>query len=174
MRSRQAIHFRENLNNSGKTEQKLKEDLSQIWNVINKLKCETRIRGILHFHNREFTDPEECANAFAEFFSVVYIKNGPSESTKLNDQSEYSRDVKEKEEVNEAKVLQVLNNLANKLTVGTDQLPSFFIAEISSALVENFRFILNLSLNTAELPKIWKIDKVCPVFKYGLKSDVTN
>lgn len=68
-------------------------------------------------------------------------------------------------------VLLSLRKLKNSFTSGHDDIPSFLLRDCASVFAYPLTYIFNLSLKTSKFPDIWKVARICPVFK---KDDVTN
>ena len=57
---------------------------------------------------------------------------------------------------------------------GPDGLPAVFFKNTASSISYPLSILFNLSLQTADIPSIWKLASVTPVFKKGLPSDPAN
>lgn len=71
-------------------------------------------------------------------------------------------------------ILKAIMRLKNGFTSGPDEIPAFFIRDCRYSLVEPLGVIFNLILKTSTFPTAWKVSRLCPVFKKGNKSDITN
>lgn len=71
-------------------------------------------------------------------------------------------------------IVEAGKRLKNKPTAGADYIPSFVVKDCLSIFVESLHFLFNLILEKSTFPKIWKICRVCPVFKSGDNTDVCN
>ena len=57
---------------------------------------------------------------------------------------------------------------------GPDGLPAVFFKNTASSISYPLSILFNLSLQTADIPSIWKLASVTPVFKNGSPSDPAN
>ncbi len=73
--------------------------------------------------------------------------------------------------VNKSQVWHELHKLNSKKPAGLDTLDPFFFKVGAPIISEPLTYIFNLSITTAEIPKIWKVATVSPVYKSGDKTD---
>ena len=71
-------------------------------------------------------------------------------------------------------ILKALSNLSAKTSCGEDGLPSMFFKKCSQAVVQPLKLIFQRSLETSELPEVWKKAAVVPIYKKGDRADVAN
>nr|CAI5821968.1 unnamed protein product [Callosobruchus analis] len=57
---------------------------------------------------------------------------------------------------------------------GLDSIPSFFLKDCASILSDPLTYLFNLSLKSATFPSKWKLSKIVPVVKKGVRSHVEN
>jgi hypothetical protein len=67
-----------------------------------------------------------------------------------------------------------IKKLKNKLTAGTDQVPSFVIKNCGSAFIEPLFILFNLVLKCSVFPERWKESSIYPVLKKGDPSLINN
>jgi hypothetical protein len=65
-------------------------------------------------------------------------------------------------------------NLKPSFTMGSDQIPSFLVKDCLNCFEDVLCFIMNLIVETGVYPDLWRCSKICPVFKSGNKSIVSN
>ena len=124
-------------------------------------------------HNGQLLDyPLDIVNAFANYFSEVYIAS--TNPLMLNFHPS-SIDINiTLEPFTEEEVLHTLKRSKNKLTRGTDGVPSFVVRDCAYAFAKPLTYLFNLSLATMTFPNAWKVARVCPVFKSGDVSWISN
>ena len=64
--------------------------------------------------------------------------------------------------------------MKSKHTAGPVLIPSFLLRDCATCLSKPLHTIFNLSLNTHTFSHQWKSAKICPVFKGGNISDISN
>ncbi len=60
-----------------------------------------------------------------------------------------------------------LNSLGPKKAVGIDSLSSKLLKMAAPAIASSVTKVINLSITSGKLKSIWKIARVCPIFKSG-------
>ena len=76
--------------------------------------------------------------------------------------------------VTEIEIQNEITKLKNKMTSSLDLIPSFLIKDCSNVLIKPLLIIFNLALKTSTFPDTWKRAKICPVFKAGVSSIISN
>jgi hypothetical protein len=76
--------------------------------------------------------------------------------------------------VTASEVIAATKNLKPNLTAGSDDIPAFLVKDCIHSLSQPLAYLYNLILRSSSFPACWKIAKVCPVFKSGSKTDVSN
>ena len=71
-------------------------------------------------------------------------------------------------------VKSAIKSLKGILTAGHDQLPAFLFKDCSFQLAPFIHRFLNLIIENASFPNVWKLSKITPIFKSGSKSEITN
>ena len=77
-------------------------------------------------------------------------------------------------EVTEDEVKKSMKNINEYKAVGPDGVPPKFLKECSEELTKPITMIIRRSLDTGQVPALWKVAQVCPVFKKGSKTDPLN
>ena len=71
-------------------------------------------------------------------------------------------------------VSKCINQLKHNGSAGPDNIPAEFYRTTCNYILVPLSIIFNLSIQTGELPDIWKSASITPVFKKGSPSDPTN
>jgi len=69
---------------------------------------------------------------------------------------------------------QLLHNLKHHKAAGPDNLPSYFLKEITNEISPALSMLFQASLNQGALPDMWKSASIDPVYKKGSKRDPAN
>ena len=77
-------------------------------------------------------------------------------------------------EFEEVEVTAALKKIKPKMTTGPDGIPAFLLKDCAYVLAYPLKILFNLCLRNCEIPSLWKRSKVCPIFKKGDKSDISN
>jgi len=128
--------------------------------------------GFLSIIN-ELETVEQTADSFNNYFQSVF---NPSDDSIL----EYSPSflpygVRQKRMViNSSGVAKLLNNHQKGKAPGPDGLSRQDLCIDVTPISQILRLIFQYSIYLGELPNIWKIDNVVPIFKKGSKSTLSN
>ncbi|KAJ3649672.1 hypothetical protein Zmor_021399 [Zophobas morio] len=151
----------------------------------------------MSFNSQEYLRPTDIVNAFAKYFSEVYVSNGNSKvdetSEKICDTySDIASDTKNNSVFDSTKsdcdfahvlhmfkvlpsdVVKVVKRLKPNFTAGPDYIPAFFVKYTISCLCEPLCYLYDLVINNYIYPNCWKLAKFTPVFKSGSKQEITN
>jgi hypothetical protein len=71
-------------------------------------------------------------------------------------------------------ILRHLLKLKPSSASGDDALPGFILKDCAQILVTPLHFLYNLILTTSVYPCLWKVGKICPIFKSGKKNIISN
>ena len=71
-------------------------------------------------------------------------------------------------------ILSVYKSLQPKYSTGFDNIPHDIIKLSLPHIVNCLSVIINSSFNTGDVPHLLKISKICPIYKKGDKSDLSN
>jgi hypothetical protein len=108
-------------------ESDIKTDPNKLWSYIQVKNKKTRIPNVLYdIDGHEFDDPPSVVNAFCSYFSSVYIKSDSSNTLEV-DLANFNNlhiPLFMKDDIAVA-----IKKLKDKLTAGTDQIPSFVVKD---------------------------------------------
>jgi hypothetical protein len=76
--------------------------------------------------------------------------------------------------VSDADILESIGLLKSGLYSGDDGIPAFLIKDCKYLLLPPLRVLFNLILKSGEYPIMWKVGRVCPIFKSGDGSLINN
>ena len=107
----------------------------------------------------------EIAELFRMAFASVYVPNTPHSPYPYQHSSTRMREFS----VSCANVLEVLLDLDGSSSPGMDGIHPMLLKSCAHAVVLPLTLIFQKSLMTAELPYLWKVSKISPIFKSGTK-----
>ena len=140
-------------------------------------KSNSSISSIL-LDNNLITNPTEIANSFNDFFSSIAtdIVNDipPTSSHFLSYIPDYHHDNFSFEQVDNNKVLEIINSLESKSTLDIDGFNTILIKRASQQILIPLVHIINLSLYEGHFPESLKKSRVVPIFKQGDHKDMNN
>lgn len=159
----------------GDVQESLFAEPKRFWSFVSRKSGNSSIPKSVHYNGNVAGTPQDVVNAFADFFSGVYIKNNNYASRpsmlppSFSDVIDFSSNAITVEEVESA-----IRKLKDNFTTGPDGVPAFVVRDCCRVLALPLSIIFNKSLHTSTFPGSWKTAKVCPVFKKGDKADVNN
>ena len=134
--------------------------------------------------NEIIFDSQSLASEFNKFYISVaddLVKNLPNcDSNKCTPASDFYRskgivpDAFSLRKVSEAEILNHLNELNPRKSVGLDGISAKFLYDSRSCIKSHLHHIINLSISTGCVPDILKSAKVVPIYKKDSKQDVSN
>ena len=77
-------------------------------------------------------------------------------------------------EINIKAVQNAISRLKSKRSFGVDGISSYFLKIVALVISKGLAKIFNKSLLVGSYPEGWKISKVAPIFKAGVKSEMGN
>ena len=145
------------------------------WSFIHSKKQHSRIPSKMTYEDVQYEDEQEIVDTFGKFFSSVYLK--PDELDIDSDKTDIiinNYNVLNINSVSVSEITDAIKKLKNKMTSGFDMIPSFIIKDCAFVFANLLQILFNMALKTNNFPKSWKFAKVCPVFKNGDSTCVSN
>lgn len=162
------IAYREYMQN---IELKLCDDPSNFYSYVNSRRRQSRIPSELQDPTGEILDiPSDILNAFKDYFKSVYLPPSSVQPLPTNNDLPCIH----LSAISESDVENSLKKLKNTFTAGHDKIPSFLVKDCASVLTKPLCYIFNLSIKSCQFPVLWKIAKICPVFKSGDNKLIKN
>jgi hypothetical protein len=158
-------------------ESRIKSNPTDFWNYINTKKNSTRIPGELYNNETLLSSAQGIVDGFADYFKSVFVSNGEDSDVGCSDSicdTTLFCDVLHLFSVNVPDLRMACKNLKPSFTMGSDQIPSFLVKDCLNCFEDVLCFIMNLIVETGVYPDLWRCSKICPVFKSGNKSIVSN
>lgn len=168
--------IKDEITNSYKTyirniESDLRSNPNKFWTYINSKNNKSSIPPVMTYNNETIDSPQEIVDSFADFFSksfnptkcANYTCNVDHNSTCLNITC-----------VSEEDVSNAIKKLKASMIMGPDMIPAFLIRDCSPVFCIPLAKIFNLILRTSCFPDIWKLSRVCPIYKKGERHELTN
>lgn len=164
-----------------------KSDSRQFWQYIREIdpKSKSPDPPTLNDGDSELSDPDEIAAAFNTFFSNIVSKYLPQANSEENvaSQEKLKSFIDSKvapgvvfdiPPITHDFVLKQLTDLDPKKAVGMDGLSSKILKIAAPVIASSVTKIINLSLTIGKFPTLWKLARVCPIFKSGKTTETNN
>ena len=140
-------------------------DPRSLWNTINALTGRMKTR----------TPPQASVKDLSDFFaSVVTDPNRPIQLTEPGTTTAPHRLLDCFQKVEESTVLELLQNIDDRKSAGSDGLPGCSLKNYAKDLMPSVTQLINASLTSSELPTPLKLATVSPIFKNGDPSLATQ
>ena len=132
----------------------------------------------------QISDPLETAEIFNKFFTEIFktaplvdgILQSQNKSVLQNyvDSKMQDNDLFQIPFISESFVMKELNSLDSTKSTGLDGLGPRFLKVSSNIIARPLTHIFNLGIRQTKFPNIFKVAKVTPIFKKGVKNDKNN
>lgn len=151
-----------------------------IWKAINELQSKsskrTSISMIKNKNDDIIINPLDLSNEFNNNF----INMGKNLAEKITPDVNYKMPKKRMSHsfylshTNETEIKEVIEDLKNKKAPGYDNIKAETLKQIAHYIAEPLSFLMNLIIDTGEIPSNFKISVVKPIYKKGDKLTTTN
>ena len=116
-------------------------------------------------------DKQEKTKLLNEYFSTVYTRDDGSLPNLSNTINTSMGEIMFTEE----NVLKALKSVPSSVSVGPDQIPNLFLKKCCHELAKPLCIIFRKIFETGQIPKIWKLAHIVPIYKNkGDRSDCSN
>ena len=155
----------------------VKESPKKFWQYANsKRKTKSGISE-LKYKNKEGSitttkGDKEKAEVLAEFFTSVFT-NEPDGELPHIDRVPVQKPFIDKD-MTTSEILKILKELNQNKSAGPDELHPKSLHELRNSISKPLEIIFNASLQSGQVPNLWKLGNVVAIFKKGDKSDPGN
>ena len=157
----------------------------KLWSYLRELfpKDSKPLPSSIIDDDKKLTDPQDIANSFNEFFTLIVNKYIPNDQSDLPDFSKLQNFIDSKISpdtlfsiplMSETDVLKLLSSLEEGKATGLDGVSAKLLKISAPVLAKSITRLLNLSIASGTFPDVWKTGKVSPIHKAGNKSDRNN
>lgn len=140
--------------------------------VKSRLKCKSDIGPLVKEDKTVVTNNTEMANIFNKYFASVFSKDNGDNGGQYQQQN-FNQQLSEIT-ITEKDVEKAIDALKVGKAPGPDGFSSTLVKNLKMAILKPLTIIFNKSLTTGDIPKLWKLAKVIPIFKKGSKGDPSN
>ena len=158
----------------------------EFWKYIKDLnpKQPSKSPTMLKDNNKIINNPSDIAESFNDYFANIAKMYIPAQSDNTQfDSTTLSNYINSKVPANyefsiptvsEEWVKKQLSSIDSKKATGPDGISARLLKSGSSAISQSLAYVINSSLGSGKMPKIWKSAKVTPIFKSGDLQDKGN
>lgn len=142
------------------------------WKYIKNSKKQNQYPSSFYVENNICSDPQLIADSFASYFSSVFLPLDHSSTLPILDEN---LDLLGHLDLPDEKVvLKLIDKLPNKMSAGLDGIPCTVVKDCARCFGKPLTKIFRMCLSKGVFPSVWKNAKVCPVFKAGDHTLVSN
>lgn len=152
-------------------ESSLKDNPGKFWTYFHNKNNNSRIPGVMNYKDESLQNPKDIVDNFAKFFESVFIESSEPRNEHL---STINPNVIQLDNITYDEIILGGKKLKNKLTSGTDNIPSFLVKDCIGCLAYPLEIIFNKAVKAEKFPSRWKEAKIIPIHKAGTKSEITN
>nr|CAI5856671.1 unnamed protein product [Callosobruchus analis] len=140
------------------------------WAFVQRNRGNSRIPNSVLRGDEQVEGGQAIIEGFAQFFSSVFEpRSAHTAFTATNSNTCITVEC-----FTEDQVFNILKKLANKMTAGDDAIPSFLVRDCARVFAVPLVKIYSAIIQQHRFPKIWKVSKICPVFKNGEPTRIEN
>lgn len=150
-------------------ESMIARDPSQFWSYVNSLNTVSGVPSVMKLDGNEYTNPAMIAGGFVKFFGSVYKRIGNFTQSIGRAGVVGGMVLLTREEV-----ITAIKKLPSKKTQGTDHVPCDLVREFWCEPSGPLLCIFNESIKRGVYPSMWKGARICPVFKAGDNTSISN
>lgn len=146
-----------------------KANPKKFWQYVNSQRSTKGYPTHFEYDNKQTSDENESAQLFNEFFATVFTPEDPTFSIEEFIQNHNLND-DPFERISEEEVLSELEMIDPTKGVGLDDLHPLILKSCAKSLSKIICYLFNKSIESGEVPKIWKRLKIIPIHKSGGRS----
>ena len=151
----------------------MKQNMKIFWKYVNRhKKNKPKIPDLINKDGTYSKSDEDKANTLNKQFTSVFSYEDIDELPLLPDQ--HIIESLSSIEITQQAVLKKLKNLRTDKACGSDTVHPYILKNFADIVVAPLTIIFNKSLETGELPKIWKSALITPLYKKGPKHKPEN
>lgn len=139
------------------------------WSYLKGLKDSPDLLNEMNLDDNIYSGTQNVADGFAGFFKSVYIDVGQVNCDSTKAQSHFCEKL-----VTRADIENALKKIKPNKAIGPDGIPAYIFKGCAEHLLSPLQFLFNLVIKTSIYPDKWKVAKVIPIYKNGIRQDIRN
>ena len=144
----------------------------KFWNYIHSKNNSRGYPSKMYLENYQASSNQSIANLFKKFFSGIYSQSNSSPPNNSIDNS--CSESESQVIVSKIEISNSIKKIKNSFNIGTDGIPNAFLKMTLDAIIEPLQLRFSKSLSQGRSHIIWKRSTITPIFKSGIRSDITN
>ena len=157
-------------------------DARKTWEIIKETtqkKGKSELSDHFKIQNKETDNKDEIANEFNRYFNQIGNKLATKIKEPKKSYIEYSKKCKTNKTfkftpTTTTEIINIGRKLKPKSSCGPDNIPSRILKEIIPDIAKPLKHIINLSLESGNVPSFLKESTIVPIYKDGDMTDLGN
>lgn len=155
-------------------ERGITENPKNFWSFVNSKSGNSSIPASMTINGQELNKGQDISNAFATFFESVFTTSGSMESFQnYYAEKNFNNTTIRLNSVNDEDVIKAVKAIKSN-AMGPDGIPAYVFKGCIEFLCRPLTIIFNMCIESSKFPNCWKEAKVCPIYKSGDRSDISN
>ena len=142
--------------------------------IKNKLHSRHTIPPLKKPDDQYCLDSQSKADLLNKTFSKVFLNESTSSNPPTLSTSYSHITHSHVTPISPQDISHAIHRLKNSVSRTPDSIPSYFIKRTSSQLLKPLSILFNYSINTGQIPNVWKNALIVAIYKKGSKSDPRN
>ena len=154
-------------------------DHSSLWKAVKVAKNISIIEmpQTIVYNNQPASTDQEKAHMMMDFFDTKIkniVKNLKISQNVNNGKRQYLNLTHYNPNTDATEIKKLLQTMTSKNCCGYDRIPMSFLVDGREELSDIIAILFNKILDGDEIPELWKISKITPLYKKGAKNDANN
>ena len=152
------------------------QDKKVLYNYMkNRLNTRHRMPPLRQPNGEITLDSQTKANLLNQTFAKVYLKNDNNKKINLDMHMNNTKTTPHIiSPITFQDILQSIVDMKSSVSQTPDQIPSLYIKKTATNLLKPLCIIFNRSIQTSEIPSMWRKAIIIPIYKKGKAYDPTN
>lgn len=139
------------------------------WSYLRGLKDSPDILQEMVNDDKAYVGSQGVADGFADFFRSVYVNDNDVSCT-TSAPGYFFCD----KSISTDDIARAIKRLKGNRAIGSDGIPAYILKGCSQHLLNPLQVVFNLIIKRSVYPDKWKISKVIPIYKSGIRQDIKN
>lgn len=162
-----------------KVEESIKNNIKYFWSYIANKKKNNDIPSCVYYREIMSSEPRDICNMYSTYFRSVFEPSTVPDGYNIGSSTHTVDNPTSDLIISDLNF--TLDNVRSELRrldptkgTGADNIPPLFLKYTADTICFPVQYIFNLCIREGVFPHIWKVARITPIYKEGLKKDVEN